>query len=113
MLASLAMGAIAKNMRGGQAQSGGGGGILGDIRGGVQAAVISPESLAAAVASEGCLVVYWAAMALWVQWAASKRNPTVDWAALAISQECSMQTATVALQMIYSRVSLTGAKRHR
>ena len=93
MLASLAMGAIAKNMRGGQAQSGGGGGILGDIRGGVQAAVISPESLAAAVASEGCLVVYWAA--------------------LAISQECSMQTATVALQMIYSRVSLTGAKRHR
>lgn len=113
MLASLAMGAIAKNMRGGQAQSGGGGGILGDIRGGVQAAVISPESLAAAVASEGCLVVSWAAMALWVQWAASKRNPTVDWAALAISQECSMQTATVALQMIYSRVSLTGAKRHR
>ena len=53
MLVSLAMGAIAKNMRGGQAQSGGGG-ILGDIRGGVQAAVISPESLAAAVASEGC-----------------------------------------------------------
>lgn len=35
MLASLAMGAIAKNIRGGQAQSGGGGGILGDILGGV------------------------------------------------------------------------------
>ena len=35
MLASLAMGAIAKNIRGGQAQSGGGCGILGDILGGV------------------------------------------------------------------------------
>lgn len=35
MLASLAMGAIARNMRGGQSQGGGSGGILGDILGGV------------------------------------------------------------------------------
>lgn len=44
MLASLAMDAIAKNMRGGQAQSDGGGGILGDILGGMMSGGQSRQS---------------------------------------------------------------------